>query len=42
LFRQNVGERRYDPNWLSYGPDGRLNQDNPNTGGDIRTGYDIP
>ena len=42
LFRQNVAGRRYDPNWFSYGPDGRLNQDQPNTGGDIKTGYDVP
>lgn len=42
LFRQNRPDRRYDPNWFSYGPDGRLNQDNPNTGGDVKTGFDIP
>jgi prepilin-type N-terminal cleavage/methylation domain-containing protein len=42
VFRQNVGGRRYDPNWLSYGPNGQLNTDNPNVGGDIRTGFDIP
>ena len=42
LFRQNKPGRLYDPNWFSYGPDGRLNNDNPNTGGDVRTGYDVP
>ena len=42
LFRQNQPGRRYDPNWFSYGPDGKLNNDNPNTGGDVKTGYDVP
>jgi prepilin-type N-terminal cleavage/methylation domain-containing protein len=42
LFRQNRPERRYDPNWFSYGPDGTLNRDDPNIGGDVKTGYDIP
>jgi hypothetical protein len=42
LFRQNQAGRRYDPNWFSYGPDGKLNNDNPNTGGDVKTGYDVP
>jgi hypothetical protein len=42
LFRQNRPERRYDPNWFSYGPDGTLNTDTPNTGGDVKTGYDVP
>jgi len=42
LFRQNQPGRRYDPNWFSYGPDGKLNQDMPNTGGDVKNGYDIP
>ena len=42
LFRQNQPGRRYDPNWFSYGPDGKLNTDTPNTGGDVRTGYDNP
>jgi prepilin-type N-terminal cleavage/methylation domain-containing protein len=42
VFRQNRAGRRYDPNWFSYGPDGKLNTDNPNTGGDIKTGFDIP
>jgi prepilin-type N-terminal cleavage/methylation domain-containing protein len=40
LFRQN-GAGRYDPNWLSYGPDNKFNTDNPNTGGDVKTGYDL-
>jgi len=41
-FRQNSQPpfRRYDPNWFSYGPDGKLNTDQPNTGGDVHTGYD--
>jgi prepilin-type N-terminal cleavage/methylation domain-containing protein len=42
LFRQNQPGRRYDPNWFSYGPDGRLNTDSPNTGGDVKTGLDVP
>jgi type II secretory pathway pseudopilin PulG len=42
LFRQNRAGRIYDPNWFSYGPDGKLNTDNPNTGGDVKTGYDVP
>ncbi len=42
LFRQNQPGRLYDPNWFSYGPDGRLNVDNPNSGGDVHTGYDDP
>ena len=42
LFRQNLPGKRYDPNWFSFGPDGKLNQDNPNFGGDVRTGYDVP
>ncbi|PYJ57442.1 MAG: hypothetical protein DME24_19140 [Verrucomicrobia bacterium] len=42
LFRQNQPGKRYDPNWFSYGPDGKLNNDNPNTGGDVKTGYDVP
>jgi prepilin-type N-terminal cleavage/methylation domain-containing protein len=41
-FRQNNASRAYDPNWLSFGPDGKLNVDNPNTGGDVKTGYDAP
>jgi len=42
VFRQNQAGRRYDPNWFSYGPDGKLNNDMPNNGGDVKTGYDIP
>jgi len=41
-FRQNQPGRRYDPNWFSYGPDGKLNNDMPNTGGDVHSGYDLP
>ena len=40
LFRQNQPGRLYDPNWFSYGPNGQLNVDNPNVGGDVHTGYD--
>jgi prepilin-type N-terminal cleavage/methylation domain-containing protein len=40
LFKQNSGGR-YDPNWFSYGPDNKLNTDNPNTGGDVKTAYDL-
>jgi len=42
LFRQNQPGRRYDPNWFSYGPDGKLNNDMPNSGGDVHSGYDLP
>ena len=44
LFRQwsvNGSNPDYDQNWFSYGPDGSLNKDNPNTGGDVHTGYDL-
>jgi prepilin-type N-terminal cleavage/methylation domain-containing protein len=42
-FRQysQPPDLRYDPNWFTYGPDGQLNMDNPNTGGDVHTGYDF-
>lgn len=40
IFRQNVAGHYYDPNWFSYGPGGQLNTDNPNIGGDVRTGSD--
>ena len=42
VFRQNSQPpgKRYDPNWFGYGPDGKLNTDQPNTGGDVHTGYD--
>jgi len=39
MFRQNRAEHYYDPNWFSYGS-GQLNTDNPNIGGDVRTGSD--
>jgi prepilin-type N-terminal cleavage/methylation domain-containing protein len=39
-FRQNRAERYYDPNWFTYGPDGKLNTDTPNTGYDVHTGWD--
>jgi hypothetical protein len=39
-FRQG-GRGLYDPNWFSFGGDGKTNTDNPNTGGDVKTGYDI-
>jgi prepilin-type N-terminal cleavage/methylation domain-containing protein len=44
LFRQysvDSGNPDYDANWFSYGPDNALNRDNPNTGGDVHTGYDL-
>jgi prepilin-type N-terminal cleavage/methylation domain-containing protein len=42
LFRQNSQPtKNYDPNWFSYGPDGKLNTDLANTGGDVHTGYDF-
>jgi prepilin-type N-terminal cleavage/methylation domain-containing protein len=40
IFRQNAAGNYYDPNWFSYGPGGQLNTDNPNIGGDVRTGSD--
>jgi len=40
IFRQNQPGNYYDPNWFSYGPGGQLNTDNPNIGGDVRTGSD--
>lgn len=42
LFRQNQPGKLYDPNWFSFGPDGKLNDDKPNVGGDVHTGYDTP
>ncbi len=32
----------YDWSWFFYGPDGRVNPGNPNTGADVKTGYDVP
>jgi prepilin-type N-terminal cleavage/methylation domain-containing protein len=41
-FRQySQPEKRYDPNRFTYGPNGQLNLDAPNTGGDVHTGYDF-
>ena len=40
IFRQNVAEDYYDPNWFSYGNGGEFNTGIPNIGGDVRTGYD--
>ncbi len=41
-FRQySQPEKRYDPNWFTYGSSGQLNMDAPNTGGDVKTGYDF-
>jgi prepilin-type N-terminal cleavage/methylation domain-containing protein len=40
LFRQNKAGNYYDPNWFSYGPNGVLNSDNPNIGGDVHKGWD--
>lgn len=44
LFRQwsVASDPDYDSNWFNYGPDGQLNKDAPNTGGDVHTGYDLP
>jgi prepilin-type N-terminal cleavage/methylation domain-containing protein len=41
LFRQNQPGNYYDPNWFSFGPNGALNTDTPNFGGDVHTGYDL-
>ena len=40
IFRQNQADHYYDANWFSYGPGGQINTDQPNTGGDVRTGSD--
>jgi len=40
IFRQNQPGNYYDPNWFSYGAGGQLNTDQPNIGGDVRTGSD--
>ena len=40
LFRQNKAGNYYDPNWFTYGPNGALNTDSPNIGGDVHTGWD--
>ena len=41
VFRQNKPGNYYDPNWFTYGPNGALNTDSPNTGYDVHTGYDF-
>ncbi len=43
VFRQysRAPQTRYDPNWFTYGSTGQLNMDDPNTGGDVHTGYDF-
>ena len=42
VFRQNPAPHYYDPNWFSYGPpNGALNTDSPNFGGDVHTGWDL-
>jgi type II secretory pathway pseudopilin PulG len=40
IFRQSIAGHYYDPNWFSYGPGGQINTDQPNIGGDVRTGSD--
>ncbi|MEI6078974.1 MAG: prepilin-type N-terminal cleavage/methylation domain-containing protein [Verrucomicrobiota bacterium] len=40
IFRQNLPGNYYDPNWFSYGAGGQVNTDQPNIGGDVRTGSD--
>jgi prepilin-type N-terminal cleavage/methylation domain-containing protein len=40
IFRQNVGNNYYDPNWFSYGPGQEFNSGIPNIGDDVRTGSD--
>ena len=41
-FRQNQPGNYYDPNWFTYGPpNGALNTDTPNIGGDVHTGWDL-
>jgi prepilin-type N-terminal cleavage/methylation domain-containing protein len=42
VFRQNPAPHYYDPNWFSYGPpNGALNTDSPNFGGDVHTGWEL-
>jgi prepilin-type N-terminal cleavage/methylation domain-containing protein len=42
VFRQHPVPHYYDPNWFSYGPpNGALNTDTPNIGGDVHTGWDL-
>ncbi len=40
VFRQNKPGNYYDPNWFTYGPGGVLNNDTPNIGYDVHTGWD--
>jgi len=40
-FRQNRANNYYDPNWFSFGPGGVLNEDKPNVGFDVHTGWDL-
>lgn len=39
-FRQNSATQRYDPNWFTYADVGTLNDDKPNIGFDVHTGWD--
>ena len=41
MFRQNRPGNFYDPNWFTYGPRGVFNDDNPNIGYDVHTGWDL-
>jgi prepilin-type N-terminal cleavage/methylation domain-containing protein len=40
MFRQNKPGNFYDPNWFTWGPNYVFNNDNPNIGGDVHTGWD--
>jgi prepilin-type N-terminal cleavage/methylation domain-containing protein len=40
-FRQDKPGNYYDPNWFTYGPNGVLNNDKPNIGFDVHTGWDF-
>ncbi|MBN9691134.1 MAG: type II secretion system protein [Verrucomicrobia bacterium] len=42
VFRNPHFGMRYDWSWFFYGPDGRVNRGSPNTGDDVKTGYDVP
>lgn len=39
-FRQNLASKSYDPNWFTYGNSGTFNNDKPNIGFDVHTGWD--
>ncbi len=40
MFRQNKPGNYYDPNWFTWGANGVFNNDSPNIGYDVHTGWD--